>query len=303
MLRVPEAGDADFQFGDVVAADWLFDVYLRDDSCELQHEPQFKGRTDAFFPRPPSTRTREREAGKDRVLVHADDEYVLGFGGRRRGVVVSDECQLEQGRPTADRRGRGRVWLVALMPIQSSEHLEQLRANGNAFDRFLIQPDDAVGFPGGYVDFQRVMALGFDDLGKLTREYTLEDAAREEVRIRWAAHSVRHGPDVAADGVIKLAKLIEANGAPDEIRRLADRDVAPSADYNPLMRSLQRALYAAWSLEGKGLDKAADDFAAVAGPGATLEMIRPLLQVMRDEAQRTIDLLDAEPGNGRSATG
>jgi len=244
-------------FGDLLEADWLFDLYLRHDAVAL--EPREKGGGVVFIPRAviPS---RQREPGKDVIASHAEfTDAALGFGNRRRAIVLTDDCEMEslQGR----REGvgaRGRIILAAVRAA-SADEIDDVRP-GN-FGLFALPPDGDVGFDGGVVEFERVFSVSLPSLlgdARPRRLVALDAAGQGQLAIRWCAHATRHGPMVAQDGALKLAGIMSSGGRSDVLLDIRERRREPDERHLAAAGRLVATLAQAWAIEGRVLDQISD---------------------------------------------
>lgn len=294
MYRTP-APDERFGFGDVLEANWLFDLYLRHDAVAL--EPRPKGGGVVYVPRAAAPR-REREPGKDVIASHAEfGDTTLGFGNLRRAIVLTDDCEMEslQGREGGG-RPRGRIVLAAIRPAPVTE-IGDVRP-GN-FGLFALPPDDAVGFDGGIVELQRAFSVYMPSLlgdARPRRLVALDAEAQGQLAMRWCAHATRHGPMVAQDGAGKLAGIMSAAGRDDLLVEIRERQREPEAQHLASAGRLFATLAQAWAIEGRVLDQVSDAWERGDSTDSSRAVVIEQLERLRDLADSTIvGLRDSGP--------
>ncbi len=301
MYRTP-APDERLGFGDVLEADWLFDLYLRHDAVAL--EPRDKGGGTYYVPRPVAPR-REREPGKDVIASHADfGDAALGFGNPRRAIILTDDCEMEslQGRGQGG-RPRGRIVLAAVRRAPAAEIGEVRPGN---FGLFALPPDDADGFDGGIVELQRAFSVYVPSLrgdARPRRLVALNAEAQGQLAMRWCAHATRHGPMVAQDGAGKLAGIMSAAGRDDVLADIRERRREPEARHLASAERLFATLAQAWAIEGRVLDQVSDAWEHGDSTDGSRAVVVEQLERLRDLADSTIiGLRDSGPGHAESAT-
>lgn len=279
-------------FGDVISAPWLFDLYLRHDAVALKAEDRGKGRTwlENMAPQP------ERQPGKDGVLSHADE--ALGFGNPRWAIILTDDCEMEtlQERRTTS----GRIMLAGIRPATPAE-IAVAQTRGT-YRRFPLPPDGAAGFAGGIVELQRIYSVFLPSLktepAVHERAVGLDPEAQGHLSQYLCAHATRHGPLVAAQESAKLAMLLTADGDPTVVADFKEEGSTrePNADHKAVAEALTRGLSAAWILEGRILDEVSDAWERGDAAVASVETVRAQLQVVRESIDETIRLLDGTLG-------
>ena len=301
MYRTPALGER-LGFGDVLEADWLFDLYLRHDAVAL--EPRDKGGGIVYVPRAVAPR-REREPGKDVIASHAEfADSALGFGNPRRAIILTDDCEMEslQGRH-AGSRPRGRIVLAAVRLVTAAE-IEDVRP-GN-FGLFALPPDVTVGFDGGVVEFQRAFSVSLPSLigdARPRRLVALDAETQGQLAMRWCAHATRHGPLVAQDGAGKLAGIMSAAGHDDVLLDIRERRREPEGRYLAAAEELVATLAQAWAIEGRVLDQISDAWERGDSNDTSRAIMLEQLERLRDLADSTIAGLrasDPAPEVGRT---
>jgi hypothetical protein len=244
-------------FGDIVAAEWLFDIYLRTDSRALARHNFRDGKT-GFIIRPEPTRQ-----GDDAILAQATmdpSDAVFGYGSRRAAIVLTDDCELAT--LAGERRDggwgpRGRLLLGSIRPATAEElaHQKERRLD---LGRHPLDPDTGSGFEGGIVDFNRVFSVQAKAMAEQRDRYDrivgLDRDGQIQLAMRWAAHATRHGPLVAEASVLKLAQLLSADGDQERLDALRAAGEPGEDDAAKIATATLATLTAAWWLEGPWLD-------------------------------------------------
>lgn len=303
MYRTP-APDERLGFGDVLEADWLFDLYLRHDAVALEPQQRRGAGGVVFIPRAVAPQ-REREPGKDVIASHAEfGDAAIGFGNPRRAIVLTDDCEMEtlQGR-NGDGRPRGRIMLAAVRRASPTE-IAEVRASN--FGLFALPPDDAVAFDGGVVELQRAFSVSLPSLlgGTRPRRLVALDAeAQGNLSVRWCAHATRHGPMVAADGARKLAGIMSAAGHDEVLADIRELRREPDQHHLAAAEHLVGALALAWAIEGRVLDQVSDAWERGGTAIDSRTVVLEHLERLRDLADSAIVALrEAGPGQDDGAT-
>lgn len=249
-------------FGDVVEADWLFDVYLREGAEALIAETDHSNNILRYKP---EARTRERVAGRDYTVGFATsdgvfspqgDEHgstgsVLAFGNRRRAVILTDECEtskvLEKG---------GRLLLAVLVPYPRSEAEQRmLRPGQSSWRRFALPP--AGEWEGAVVDFSKHVAVWHESMQHATPTWSLSEEEAGALRVGWATYATRHGPIAATDGVSKLIEMFHIG---DDASQWAidRRSLQLTPDEDAAREKFNDLFDRFWNLEGGVVDTIAD---------------------------------------------
>lgn len=263
----PKPSGAPLTFGDIVAADWLYDAYLREYSEPVTAERNVDGKVLRYRP---DKVVRERKVGSDYTVafstsddVFPDEEtegdpgHVVAFGNRRLAIVLSDECETNK----VIARG-GRLLLATLVPWPQNE--QELRAltspDGSSWRRFPLAPTGpwdgpppVAAWKGGVVDFSKHVAVWHEAMPKAKVLFSLNEEEAAVLKVAWAAYVVRHGPLAAADGVKKLVETIHIGD--DTAKWSVDRRTLRfTADEEDARRKMVEALEIAWMIEGPLLD-------------------------------------------------
>lgn len=300
MYRIP-ASEERFGFGDVLEADWLFDLYLRHDAVALEPRERPGSAGIVYIPRAVAPR-REREPGKDVIASHAEfGDVATGFGNPRQAIILTDDCEMEtlQGRGDAH-RPRGRVVLAAIRPATQAE-IEAVRPAN--FGLYALQPHGEVGFPGGIVEFQRAFSVALLSLlgdARPRRLVALDAEAQGQLLTRWCAHATRHGPMVAADGARKLAGIMSASGNPEVLTEIRERRRDPDAAQLATAEQLAASLAVAWAIEGRVLDQVSDAWERGDATDASRVTVLEELGRLRDLVDSTITALREADAGGVS---
>jgi hypothetical protein len=282
------ATDERLGFGDIISAPWLFDLYLRHDAVALKAEDQRGGRRwlENRVPRP------ERTPGNDGVLSHADE--ALGSGNPRLAIVLTDDCELETLQ--IRRETSGRVLLAAIRQASDDEIASAQKRR--TYRRFVLPPDQALGFAGGIVELQRIFSVFLPSLTleepAHSRLLALEPDAQRQLSQALCAHVTRHGPLVAAQEAGKLAMLMSANGDPEAFAdfKRAGSTREPEPLHANLASAIARGLTHAWILEGDVLNYVSDEFEDGADAAAGVHAVRDELLRARDAMDEALRLLD-----------
>ena len=300
MYRTP-APDERLGFGDVLEADWLFDLYLRHDAVAL--EPRDKGGGTIYIPRAVVPR-RDREPGKDVIASHADfGDAALGFGNPRRAIVLTDDCEMESLQGRGGGRPRGRIALAAVKRASAAEIADVRPGN---FGLFALPPNETIGFDGGIVELQRAFSVYLPSLlgdNRPARLLALNPDAQGQLALRWCAHATRHGPMVAADGAGKLAGIMSAAGRDDVLVEIKERRQQPDEVHLAAARQVTATLAQAWAIEGRVLDQVSDAWENDDSTDASRAIVLKQFERLRELANSTIDALSlGAPVGGATET-
>lgn len=210
----------DLMFGDIFEANWLFDAYLRADSGAMfkravKGEPQ-----PAWFRRGEPTGKEDEQ-----LIVQATmdpDDVVLTVGTRRAAIVLTDDCEIAT---LASRRGsswapRGRILMGS---IRNRDGIER---DDLELGIHTLSPDDDGRFPGGLVDFNRLIEVQTKGLldAPDKKLLSLDDEARISLAERFGGHILRQGPLAAELGAKKLVRLLTAGDDADRMRAFGKDD-------------------------------------------------------------------------------
>ncbi len=287
MYRVLPEGQR-LGFGDVVSADWLYDLYLRHDAIALKWEDGPGGRR--FLKN--AAAAPQRPAGKDHVLSHADTDEALGSGDPRRAIILTDDCEMQT---FAERRtSAGRV-LFASIRTGTPAEIEQART-APTYRRFALPTDEALGFPGGIVEFQRIFSVSLPSLMQTpavhTRQVGLDPEAQVALAQTLCAHVTRHGPLVSLKESGKLAMLLSANGDAEAVAAFKDETRTPDPEHAAIAAALAQALFEAWALEHGPLNFVADAWERGDAPAESVAEVRARLVLARDAFDNALRVLD-----------
>jgi hypothetical protein len=275
-------------FGDVISADWMFDLYLRHDAVALKWEDRANGRVWLRNVAPDA----ERPAGKDGVLSHADE--ALGSGNRRQAIILTDDCEMETFHKR--RTSAGRILFAAIRPASAAE-IAEAQASGT-YRRFVLPPDTDIGFAGGIVELQRIYSVSLPSLTANPKVHErvvgLDPDAQTALSQFLCAHVTRHGPLVAAKESAKLAMMLSANGDADVIAdfKKAGSTRAPETAHVEVATTLTQALFEAWALEHGPLNFVSDEWEQGADPAASVAEVRAQVERARDAFDNALRLLD-----------
>jgi len=207
----------DLRFGDVFRAEWLFDSYLRSDSAAMSKK-HFPGGQIGWVTRPQAPAGDQDHEIMAQATMDPDD-VVLTVGHERMAIVLSDDCEIatltgnrEKGWPP-----RGRVLMGAV------RKLDEKRRDDLDLGIHTLPADDAFGFPGGLVDFNRlfeVQTKSLLDAGE-QKAVSLEDEDRYTLGERFAGHLLRQGAFAAGVNARKLARLLTATDDTEILERLS----------------------------------------------------------------------------------
>ncbi len=306
MYRAPtvdEEQKRDYRFGDAFEAPWIFDLVLRSDSVPVSLQ-QVPGRPhqQAFDPQDISTVRGRREYPKDRIVVHADAEgLAIGHGNGALAVIMSDACDIDEA--VRDKRGRLKFAALAKLPPEGEERDKALATL--AFDRYPVPPQPEIGFDGGVIEFQQSFSIMTKDLVEsAARVLTIDDdEVRQQLHYRWSAHTTRHGPVAAADGALKLARLLSANGDP-ELARALRLDLTARLDSldQAVVEPLKDLLLIPWLLEGPVVDRIGTALEEGRASRPLVDDVLALLRAIGPRAARAIDTIEraaaAHEGDG-----
>jgi hypothetical protein len=272
-----EEPNEEISFGDIFAAEWFFDAYLRRDAVPLVEFTAKVGR--GWKAAAPS---RHRDA-------------LLAHGLQRRAVMLSDDCEVET---ILRRGGRSRLIFAAIeeLPVAPSQAEEVLKTR--SFRRFPLPPAD--GFPGGIVEFQQSFAVGIDGVKPADegdpRVARLDSAMRVQLEIRWNAYASRRGPLTHLDNAEKLARLLAAGSDAERLARLkAGEDVPGAAELN-VAKAVAEALSTAWDIEGAVLNTVAEAYEVAGHSSEAVDRLADALKQLGSRAQRAAALLGPDGG-------
>lgn len=287
-------------FGDVIEAPWLFDLYLREDSGALG-PVTMKGGVPGWVKllEPPATEPAGR---RDHVLAAAGAgeafDYVVanGHGRSRRGIILTDDCEMVTQFGRGGTAGDGRILLAAVRNA-TEEEADAAIAQELNFGVFGLResgdmrPGVAVLEAVFSVHVSALAARGGEDTW--SRLAALDEEHQRALGEKWMAHATRHGPLVVAAEGRKLAKLLTADG--DESIALALDDPSSGAEVDPraaeAAKLMRRASKAMWSLEGPILDEVADAWVAHAAAAPYRARVVEKLRKVRRSVDAALEAL------------
>lgn len=208
---------ADLRFGDVFRAEWLFDSYVRADSAAM-FKRTFSGGIVAWIPRGQAP----DQDGDYEIMARATmdpDDVVLTLGHERMAMVLSDDCEIanltgnrEQGWPP-----RGRVLMGAVRKLDDKQR-DDLELGIHP-----LPADEALGFPGGLVDFNRLFEVQTKSLLDASdqKALSLDDEDRYTLGERFAGHLLRQGAFAAGGNARKLSRLLTAGDDIELLKQLS----------------------------------------------------------------------------------
>ena len=224
-------------FGDVCRADFLHDVFVREDAHLLSRET-----TTAEF-------ARKRGWGDTPIsyfipLEASSDGLVLAHGSRvPLAICLSDDCAIESVFGRGERPTGGRL-LFAPLDVATADDIKALRA-APSYGRFELAADETVS-ESHIAALRRcfmVDARALEPLLGTLVAYSTTDDTRDALASQWAGYACRRGPLVVEDNLEKFAELMLAHGLEE-------------ADAIRLGNSLAAVAGAAWGYEGGGLESA-----------------------------------------------
>lgn len=281
-------------FGDVISADWLFDLYLRHDAVALKWEDRKQGRVWFLNAMP----DKERAAGKDDVLSHYDE--ALGSGNPRQAIILTDDCEMETFHKR--RTSAGRILFAAIRSATPAELAEA--DTGDVYRRFVLPPDASIGFAGGIVELQRIFSVSLPSLTTTpavhSRLVALNADAQTALAQYVCAHVTRHGPLVARKESAKLAMMMSADGDAAVVAdfKKAGSTRAPETAHAEIATALTKAMFEAWALEHGPLNFVSDAWERGDAPGASVAEVKAQVERARDAFNDALRLLEEVGANG-----
>lgn len=246
-MTFQEAAAPELSFGDVLAADFLTDAYLRVDSSPMRERTVTAGYVKKQFgldslttyvPVNENVPLLKREPEKDFVLAHGVPI--------ERAVCLSDDCEIDT---RLDRRDKdsgyepepsGRLLFSPITPLKQDEQQTLTERN---WGRMQLG-DDSV------IEIRRVFSLSAEDLLDIGsagfERKTLDPEWRLKLATWWAAYSCRRGPLVDVENIGKLAEVLQAH------------EVDPQV-VDPLVEALTRTAAVAWNLGGASIETAGEE--------------------------------------------
>jgi hypothetical protein len=293
--------DGRLSFGAVIAAPWLFDIYLRQDSAAL-FRIALKGGKPGFGVRPEPPETETDEAVFAQATMDAED-VVLSAGGKRMAIVLTDDCELATlaGERSDSWGTRGRILLAGLRKA-SRDQIEAQQQRGLDLSRHPLPPDETRDFEGGLVDLNRIFSVHSSALvGDKARSHSivvkLDRDAQGHLAARWGGYALREGPLAGELAARRLSQLLTAAGDPDRLRALTSAHDWGEPAIEAIVRRIHAVLDGAWFIGGPLLDDIDSVVEAELGEGAAdvaatrravIEDIVQALKEIRDAADSAI---------------
>jgi hypothetical protein len=249
-------------FGDIFAADWLFDAWIESDA-ELVGPMTAKGNYPAFA-------AHVREPQHDWLIAHGMKPKAI--------MLVNDDCYLET---ITKRHERGRLLCAPIFAFDDDPLEAESQRATTSYGRLPLAKGAL--FDGGMVELRFAFGVGIKtarDVARLleARVAALNPSGRTALESRWGAHAARRGPDVAQQTANKLAALLSAQtGGVDAARALA------------------KLLAATWTIEGT-ISDAVDTASEAKAKGET-----PDVAGLIAEIRRLADTLELHLDPARSA--
>jgi hypothetical protein len=209
-------------FGDIFAADWLFDAWLESDA-QLVGLFTAKGGNPAY-----GAHARTSES-----------DFLLAHGKKPRAVLaLNDDCNLQT---ITVRYGQGRILCAPIFDFDKDKTEAAKQRQTRAYGRFPLLAGEE--FDGGIAELRYAFGVELKNASRVAelkdaRRAALDPSARRKLESRWGAYTARRGPDVAQRTAEKLTALLPEDAASDD----ASKAVA-------------RLLAATWSLEGQIADQ------------------------------------------------
>ncbi len=257
--------ESEVSFGDVFAAEFLYDAHLRTEAAQMG--------------------TRDVPAKQGGGVVYGPQftrkaEYVLAHGAPYRAILITDNCAVDtalgQGRGGSRPKGR-----LLFAPIVDAP--EQDMTTGN-YGRFPM-PAWRDRLPGTAIaELRRCFMVDARAVAghKDARIASLTLGARDALELRWNAYAARRGPMPNKRNAEKLAELVAR----------AQDGPSPNVD-SDLASAVAAVFLLAWRLEGRHLEAAAD--AQDQGrPGDTeISSLEFYLRELSEKAREAADALRA----------
>jgi hypothetical protein len=228
----------DVVFGDIFAADFLRDIFVRDDTRLMGGGPLpatlapkvagwmntklAQGTIDLYSPAfPPKPETRYALA---HASFHTGEEP-------RQAILVSDSClaatALAQGR---QKRSVGGRLLFAPLTVVDGDKWRTL-VEAEDFERFPL-PMDARLPKFSVAELANCFMVDARDVKShaTARVASLTQTLAEELEVHWNAYATRRGPRAYARNTLKLASLLSGGGQPDDDKQRAADAIADVLD-------------------------------------------------------------------------
>lgn len=289
----PKPEGSPITFGDVIEADWLFDIYLREQAQPLTAVAGADRQILRYLPASPD---KTRPGGKDYAAVFSTDEGLfpgsteggtegeaepgstLAFGNKRKAIVLTDECEAAK---VIDRGGR--LLLAALVPWPTApREIEALEGkNGSSWRRFALPANGT--WEGAVVDFSKHVAVWHEAIPHGSASFAMSDTEAGLLKVAWTAYATRHGPIVGKDGIRKLVEILR-NGD-DQAKWSEERlKIVLTDDQKSAMDRFADLCDAMFTLEGPVLDSVAAAHETKTHGGPELDLVLQQLALVQATA-------------------
>lgn len=318
-------------FGDVIAAPWLFDVVVSDETASVNAAPGKEGAT-IYTTRPAPPRDKRGQPLEDKpVLAEATtDEQVYAVlgaqadvaasgnaitpGTLRLAVVLTDDCELatlagdrtESGKSWG---ARGRILVAGLRKAEDNDFAcpgedaaippgQHLPALGT----FYLPADAGRDFPASKIDFNWLFAvrtkslIGPDAPGDHKVVLSLGELERLHLARHFAGHMLRQGPAFTRNAVKKLAQLWSADGNAERLSDLRRTDDWGESAKVDAALALRKMLSETWQLGGPFLDLVDEEVEKAASPDKSIELITESLRSIEGYARQALEAFEAAQG-------
>lgn len=275
----------DVAFGDIFAASFLRDIFVREDTVLMGGGPL----PPTLAPKVGKWMGAELEQGSIDLYSPAlppkpETRYALGHASFREGethraILLSDSCltatALAQGRQ--QRSVGGRLLFAPLTVVDEDTWHELIETED--FERFPLPADDR--FPAFSVaELGSCFMVDARDVKRHmgSRVASLGTPLAAELEVQWSAYATRRGPRAYGRNTLKLASLISGGGQP------GDKELS-AAD------ALADALDLALLLEGSDLEDVSEaDEAVRFADGDAATLTPPLLDRMVEHLRELAEL-------------
>jgi hypothetical protein len=254
---------AELSFGDVCEAEFLFDVHLRADARALTREE-----TSAPF--------AKKNWGLDSAIPYfvplpgeTTSNYVLGHGRQRRALVISDDCFITSALGREGGTPDGRVMFAPVIDA-NQEDMDKL-TELPTYGRLGLDADGVHG-QHAIVELRRAFMADARDIAAAGAAFvvrSLDDRARDELAIRWAAYALRRGKFVVEDNLEKFADLLLAQGIVEE-------------EVTQFSLAVGTVAALGWRYEGKAIEEAGIAFDESRPPKPVVDELEQELVVLAE---------------------
>lgn len=238
-----DPGD-DVEFGDIFEADFLLDIFAREDTTLLGGGPlpatlapkvgkwmntqlgqEGIELFSASFPAKPEKRF---------ALAHAS----YSTDTTRRAILISDSCltatALAQGRQ--QRSVGGRLLFAPLTVVEEAKWQKLVQTED--FERFPLPKDERVGI-AMVAELSNCFMVDARDVKTHvgSRLASLSRGLAEELEVHWNGYATRRGPRAYGRNTLKLASLLAGGGQPGEADENATDALAAALDLALVLES------------------------------------------------------------------